>query len=62
MRQIELDKQERERRQRMAERDKLIKEREAELKRLEAEQAQKERQRELERRAIDQQKAMERIN
>lgn len=46
----------------MAERDKLIKEREAELKRLEAEQAQKDRQRELERRAVEQQKAMERIN
>ena len=39
MRQIELDKQERELRTRMAEREKLIKEREIELKRLEAEQA-----------------------
>jgi hypothetical protein len=39
MRQIEFDKQERERRIRMAEREKVIKEREIELKRLEAEQA-----------------------
>jgi len=53
MRQIELDKQERELRIRMAEREKLIKEREIELKRLEAEQAKEERHRQLERQAVE---------